>query len=82
MPAAEASFNISKVDSKEINEFPVPSFEAALQGRAAGVQVVQGSGMAGSGSILRVRGISSISAGGDPLYVIDGVPVTQDQFLL
>ncbi len=78
----EITGSISKVDSKEINEFPVPSFEAALQGRAAGVQVVQGSGMAGSGSILRVRGISSISAGGDPLYVIDGVPVTQDQFLL
>lgn len=78
----EITGSISKVESKEINQFPVPSFEAALQGRAAGVQVVQGSGMAGSGSILRVRGISSISAGGDPLYVIDGVPITQDQFLL
>ncbi|MBK6267280.1 TonB-dependent receptor [Marivirga sp. S37H4] len=78
----EITGSISKVDSEDINEFPTPSFEAALQGRAAGVQVVQGSGLAGSGSVIRVRGISSVSAGGDPLYVIDGVPVTQDQFIL
>ncbi|MFZ4785598.1 MAG: SusC/RagA family TonB-linked outer membrane protein, partial [Flavobacteriales bacterium] len=44
-------------------------------------QVSQGSGMAGSSSILRVRGIASISAGGDPLYVVDGIPITQNQFL-
>lgn len=78
----EITGSISKVESEELTEIPVPSFEAALQGRAAGVQVVQGSGMAGSGSVIRVRGISSVSAGGDPLYVIDGIPVTQDQFLL
>lgn len=73
--------SISKVEGKELTRFPTPSFEAALQGQAAGVQVTQGSGLAGSGSQVRVRGIASVSAGGDPLYVVDGIPITQDQFL-
>ena len=57
---------------------PVSSFDAALQGRAAGVQVTQTSGMAGAGAAIRVRGIASITAGGDPLIVIDGIPIQQD----
>ncbi len=73
--------SIAKVDGKNLTRFPTPSFEAALQGQAAGVQVSQGSGLAGSGSLVRVRGVASISAGGDPLYVVDGIPITQDQFL-
>ena len=76
----EVTGAISTIDSKEITAVQTPSFEAALQGQAAGVQVTQGSGMAGSGSIVRIRGLSSISAGGDPLYVIDGIPITQDYF--
>ncbi|MFN0032424.1 MAG: SusC/RagA family TonB-linked outer membrane protein [Flavobacteriales bacterium] len=73
--------SISKVEGKDLVRFPAPSFEAALQGQAAGVQVTQGSGLAGSGSQVRVRGVASVSAGGDPLYVVDGIPITQDQFL-
>ncbi len=71
--------SISKVSGAELNEIPVPSFEAGLQGKAAGVQVIQSSGLAGAGSAIRIRGISSISAGGDPLYVIDGIPIMQNQ---
>lgn len=77
----EVTGSISKVEPKEITDIPTPSFEAALQGKAAGVQVTQGSGLAGSGSVVRVRGIASISAAGDPLYVVDGIPITQDYFL-
>ena len=77
----ELTGSIAKVDGKQLADIAVPSFEAALQGRAAGVQVIQGSGVAGSGSMIRVRGIASLSAGGDPLYVIDGIPITQDYFL-
>src|SRR5262249_7068792 len=57
-----------------------PSFEASLQGRVAGVQVSQSSGLSGAASYVRIRGIASVSAGGDPLYVIDGIPVTSDVF--
>ena len=73
--------SIVKVPAKEIMDIPTPSFESALQGKAAGVQITQGSGLAGSSSIVRIRGIASISAGGDPLYVVDGIPITQDYFL-
>lgn len=72
---------ITKVGGDKITSIPAPSFEAALQGRAPGVQVIQGSGLAGSGSVVRVRGVGSISAGGDPLYVVDGIPVISDPFL-
>lgn len=77
----ENTGSISKITSRELNEIPGTSVEAGLQGKAAGVQVIQGSGIAGSGAVVRVRGINSISAGGDPLYVVDGIPITQDNFL-
>lgn len=73
--------SIEKVSGKQLTDIPAPSFEAALQGKAAGVQVTQSSGLAGSGSVVRIRGVSSISASGDPLYVLDGIPITQDYFL-
>ncbi len=72
---------IAKVGGDKIANVPVPSFEAALQGKAPGVQVIQGNGLAGSGSVIRIRGIGSISAGGDPLYVVDGIPIISDPFL-
>jgi TonB-linked SusC/RagA family outer membrane protein len=77
----ETTGSIEKVTTKELTDIPTPSFEAGLQGKAAGVQVTQGSGLAGSASVIRVRGIASISAAGDPLYVVDGIPITQDYFL-
>lgn len=70
--------SIAKVDGGDLMSNPTSSFDAALQGRAAGVQVTQTSGMAGAGAAIRVRGIASITAGGDPLIVIDGIPVQQD----
>ncbi|MEQ9404824.1 MAG: TonB-dependent receptor [Cyclobacteriaceae bacterium] len=76
----EITGSITKLGGESLLNTQTPSFEAALQGRAAGVQVIQGSGLAGSGSVIRIRGIGSISAGGDPLYVVDGIPITQSQF--
>lgn len=77
----EVTGSIARVSGEKIAALPTPSFEASLQGRAPGVQVTQGSGLAGSGSVIRVRGIGSITAGGDPLYVVDGIPITADPFL-
>lgn len=77
----EVSGSISTVKGDKIMAVPTPSFEAALQGQAAGVQVIQGSGIAGSGSVIRIRGIASVSANGDPLYVVDGIPITANNFL-
>lgn len=72
--------NVVKLDAKKLNDMPAPSFETAIQGKAAGVQIVTGSGLAGSPSVVRVRGITSIGAGGDPLYIVDGVQLNQDYF--
>lgn len=77
----EVTGAISKVSGDKLNTIVAPSFEAALQGKAPGVQVLQGNGLAGSGAVIRIRGNGSISAGGDPLYVVDGIPIAADQFL-
>lgn len=70
--------SIASVSGEEIAEVPVASFDQALQGRAAGVQVNQSSGRPGAGTRILIRGTSSISAGSDPLYVVDGFPIASD----
>lgn len=67
---------VSVVDDKEIRERPITSAAQALQGKAAGVQVTVPSGKPGVGLSVRVRGSTSVIAGNEPLYVIDGVPTT------
>lgn len=66
---------ISSINFKAIENTPVKDVMSALQGRAAGVQVVSNSGAPGDGINITVRGQSSLNSGNDPLYVIDGVPV-------
>ncbi|MBO0930652.1 SusC/RagA family TonB-linked outer membrane protein [Fibrella aquatilis] len=68
--------SMATVKSADIANLPVQTFEQALQGRAPGVQVTQSSGKLGAGLQIRVRGAASISAGNEPLYVIDGIPIT------
>ncbi|MEQ8924344.1 MAG: TonB-dependent receptor [Fulvivirga sp.] len=68
--------SISSLGASDIESKPLPSFESALTGKAAGVQVIQGSGIAGSAISVRVRGSTSISGSPEPLYVLDGVPIT------
>ncbi|MFY7999236.1 MAG: SusC/RagA family TonB-linked outer membrane protein [Candidatus Kapaibacteriota bacterium] len=67
---------IATVQAKELENLPVPSVQGALQGRMSGVQVVQANGMAGGGFTIRVRGVGSIGANSQPLFVVDGIPVT------
>ncbi len=63
---------ISSVRAAEIKDLPVRSMNEALQGRAAGVYVTKGSGAAGAGSDIIIRGAASINGIG-PLYIVDGV---------
>ncbi len=72
---------ISKVTSEQLTAAPVQSFEAALEGKAPGVQVITGNGLAGSGSVVRIRGAGTLAASGDPLYVLDGIPIINDPFI-
>ncbi|RNI22680.1 SusC/RagA family TonB-linked outer membrane protein [Rufibacter latericius] len=70
--------SVASVKSEEILATPTTSFDQALQGRAAGVQVTQTSGKPGAEASIRIRGTSSINAGNEPLYVIDGMLVSSD----
>ena len=69
---------IGSVKARDIANQPVTSFDNALAAKIAGVQVIQTSGAPGAALQVRVRGTGSISAGLDPLYVIDGVPLSRD----
>src|SRR5690606_5266841 len=64
--------SVSSVNTKELKSLPVPSIGEALQGRAAGMQIIT-SGAPGSNVVFRIRGTGTIN-NSDPLIVIDGIP--------
>lgn len=68
---------VSSVDAEELQNMAIQSVEQGLQGRVAGVNVTQQSGAPGAGMQVQIRGIGSIG-NTDPLYVIDGIPVIND----
>ncbi len=65
---------VSVVTTKDLDTRPIISAGSALQGKAAGVQVIQPSGMPGTSLSIRVRGATSVQASNEPLYVVDGIP--------
>ena len=67
---------VQTVSAQEIKDLPVSQIGQKLQGRLAGVQINQTTGKPGQGISIRIRGQQSVSAGSDPLYVIDGFPIT------
>lgn len=72
--------SISTIEGSAVANQPVPSLESAIQGRAAGVFIEAQNGKLGQAIKVRIRGSSSVSAGNQPLYVIDGLPITTDDF--
>ncbi|MBA6152704.1 SusC/RagA family TonB-linked outer membrane protein [Gelidibacter gilvus] len=70
----EKTGSIARITAKEIEKQPVSNPLAAMQGRMAGVDIVETSGVPGSGFEVKIRGQNSIMAGNEPLYVLDGVP--------
>ena len=67
--------SIATVSGEEITDLPATSLDKMLGGKLAGVMITQNSGQPGSSSSIRVRGTSSINAGNNPLYVVDGIPM-------
>jgi TonB-linked SusC/RagA family outer membrane protein len=67
---------VSKMDASGIENRPLARAETALQGQLAGVVVRTTTGEPGADIQIRVRGAASINASSDPLYVVDGVPLT------
>ena len=72
---------VSTVSTKDIDERPIVSAAQAIQGKAAGVNVYQPNGAPGGDMVIRVRGTTSFNGSNDPLYVVDGVPVDNLNFL-
>ncbi|MFV1883115.1 MAG: SusC/RagA family TonB-linked outer membrane protein [Balneola sp.] len=72
--------NISTIKASEFETVPVNSFEQAIQGRASGVFIQTNNGKLGQGIQVRVRGSSSLNGSNQPLYIVDGIPVTTDDF--
>jgi len=68
----------SVITAEELQQAPMTTIEQGFMGRLPGVQVVQSSGAPGAGMSMRIRGITSIAGGNEPLYVIDGIPVFND----
>lgn len=75
------STSISSINSKEITATPVADAAQALQGRVSGVTIVQGSGAPGGtgGTGIKIRGISSLTGTNNPLIVVDGYPLPDQQ---
>lgn len=71
----EVTGSIAKIGGKDIENKPFTSIDKGLQGGIAGVQSVANSGQPGAVQNIRIRGIGSITAGANPLWVVDGVPI-------
>lgn len=70
--------SVATVDAVDANKGVITNATQLLQGRVAGLEIVQNSGEPGAGSQVRIRGGTSINASNDPLYVVDGVPLQND----
>jgi len=68
---------VTILDEESLQDVPELSFDKMLAGKAAGVQVTATSGQPGASSQIRIRGTSSLNAGNEPLYVVDGIPIMQ-----
>jgi TonB-linked SusC/RagA family outer membrane protein len=73
--------SIGSIGSRDIEDLPVTRVDQALSGKIAGVQVQSVSGQPGAAPRIRIRGVGSISAGGSPLYVVDGYPTEDIQMI-
>ena len=72
----EIGNSISQVNAAQIEATPTTDFGDLLQGRSAGITVMDNSGQAGAGATIRLRGVNSVTQGNTPLIYIDGVRVT------
>lgn len=81
--ATKEKFNgaVSKVESKQLNSYSTANFEQSLVGNIPGIQIMQNTKNPGESSVVQIRGISTLTAGTDPLLVVDGVPLTEGSSL-
>jgi len=71
----EFTGSVSTVGGDKLKDSPVQSFDQALAGKAAGVNITQPNGVLNNAPVIRIRGINSISLSSYPLVVVDGIPI-------
>jgi len=76
MKKSDLTGAVSSIDNNKITQRAITSLDQGLKGQVAGVQIVQPSGAPGQTPIVRIRGINSIQYGNDPLWVVDGFPMS------
>ncbi len=74
IPQREIGTAMQTIDAKEFEGLQVASVDEALQGRIAGLDIIANSGDPGSGTSMRIRGVTSINGSSEPLIVVNGVP--------
>jgi TonB-dependent starch-binding outer membrane protein SusC len=72
---------VSSVSTEDLDTRPIVSAVSGMQGKAAGLQISQANGQPGSSPTVRVRGTTSLNGSNNPLYVVDGVPLTDIDYL-
>ena len=76
----EIAGSISTISSKEFASVPIASFDQALQGKAPGILVQSNSGQPGAAANILIRGAGSILGSTSPLFIVDGVEITANDF--
>ncbi|MEQ8683628.1 MAG: carboxypeptidase-like regulatory domain-containing protein, partial [Cyclobacteriaceae bacterium] len=76
MKKSDLTGSVGQLSADELNSQPITTMEQGLQGRIAGVKITTSSGAPGGGMSVQIRGVTSILNGSEPLYVIDGFPVS------
>lgn len=76
----ELGYAVSTVGSEELTEARESNVVNSLAGRVAGVRITQQSGSLGGGSKIMIRGANSLGGGNDPLFVVDGVPISNSSY--
>lgn len=71
---------VGSVGQEGVSKIQATSPQQILQGQVAGVQMTNSSGVLGAASNIRIRGVASLNAGGNPLFVVDGVPLADEDF--
>lgn len=74
----ELTGSVARVKAEAIESFVTPDLGSALQGQIAGVNITSNSGAPGEASSIQIRGITSLSGGNTPLFVVDGIPQSGD----
>ena len=76
---ANAAVAVSTVNAEQLNRVPSPALENALQGKVVGARINMNSGAPGGGGQVQIRGVTTILGNGEPLYVVDGVIISNAQ---